>query len=123
VTEALHERMAAMLKALGCAARLGIVEFLSGGELCSGRYCSEGKCVCEMIPVLGMHQSCVSKHLAVLRDRGIVKFRREGTRTFYSVADPRVLEILRLAREVCMGQLARAERLLAEVRGGVRDHS
>lgn len=116
VTEALLEQMAAVLRALGHPARLRIVEFLVDGDLCSGRDCSGEKCVCEIIPALGMEQSSVSKHLAVLRDRGIVNFRREGTRMFYSLADPRVLEILRLAREVCLGHLSRAEKLLAEAR-------
>lgn len=39
-----------------------------------------------------------------------------GVLVFYSLADPRVLEILRLAREVCTGQLARAEEVLAGAR-------
>lgn len=110
------EQMAGVLRALGHPARLKIVEFLVDGELCGGRDCSGEKCVCEIIPALGMEQSSVSKHLAVLRDRGIVNFRREGTRMFYSLADPRVLEILRLAREVCIGHLSRAEKVLAEAR-------
>ena len=116
VTEGLLEQMAGVLRALGHPARLRIVEFLVDGDLCSGRDCSGEKCVCEIIPALGMEQSSVSKHLGILRDRGVVNFRREGTRTFYSLADPRVLEILRLAREVCIGHLSRAEKVLAEAR-------
>ncbi|MEW6399852.1 MAG: metalloregulator ArsR/SmtB family transcription factor, partial [Bacillota bacterium] len=71
---------------------------------------------CEIIPALGMEQSSVSKHLAILRERGVVESRREGTRIFYSLVDPRVRDILRLAEEVTMGHLARAERMLAEAR-------
>lgn len=116
VSESLLDHTAAVLRALGHPARLRIIEFLADGDLCSGRDCSGEKCVCEIIPALGMEQSSVSKHLAILRDRGIVNFRREGTRILYSLADSRVLEILRLAREVSIGHLARAEKVLAEVR-------
>lgn len=116
MTEALLEQMAAVLRALGHPTRLRIVEFLVEEDLCSGRDCSGEKCVCEIIPALGMEQSSVSKHLAILRDRGIVNFRREGTRTLYSLADARVLDILGLARQVCMGHLVRAEKVLAEAR-------
>lgn len=73
------------------------------------------KCVCEIIPALGMEQSSVSKHLAVLRERGIVDVRREGTRMFYRLTDSRIVEILQLARGICVAQLAQAQRILTDV--------
>lgn len=112
----LTDQQAALLRALGHPARLRIIQFLAEGEGCTGKGCTGERCVCEIIPALGMEQSSVSKHLAILRERGVVESRREGTRIFYSLVDPRVLEILRLSEEVTLGHLARAERLLAEAR-------
>lgn len=112
----LTDRQAALLRALGHPARLRIIQFLAEGEGCAGRGCTGERCVCEIIPALGMEQSSVSKHLAILRERGVVESRREGTRIFYSLVDRRVRDILRLAEEVTMGHLARAERMLAEAR-------
>lgn len=112
----LIDQQAALLRALGHPARLRIIQFLAQGEGCAGKDCVGERCVCEIIPALGMEQSSVSKHLAILREQGVVESRREGTRIFYSLVDKRVLDILRLAEEVTLGHLARAQRLLAEAR-------
>lgn len=112
----LIDQQAALLRALGHPARLRIIQFLAEGERCAGKGCTGERCVCEIIPALGMEQSSVSKHLAILRERGVVESRREGTRIFYSLVDPRVLDVLRLAEEITLGHLARAEHLLAEAR-------
>ncbi len=41
------------------------------------------KCVCELTELVGSEQSTVSKHLAVLKQVGIVEDRKEGVMTFY----------------------------------------
>lgn len=105
----LLEQEAALFRALGHPARLKIVQFLAEGD-------SGERCVCEIIPALGMEQSTVSKHLAILRERGVVDFRREGTRMFYALVDRRVLDMLRLAEGMCLANLRKAEEVLAEAR-------
>lgn len=40
----------------------------------------------ELLDILGMGQSRVSRHLKILADAGILESRREGTRIFYSIA-------------------------------------
>jgi ArsR family transcriptional regulator len=42
----------------------------------------------ELMDVLGMAQSRVSRHLAILRDAGLVRDRRDGTYVFYRFARP-----------------------------------
>jgi len=42
-------------------------------------------CVCDLTKLVGADQSTVSKHLAVLKQTGIVEDRKEGTMTFYSL--------------------------------------
>jgi len=43
----------------------------------------------EIMAVLGMAQSRVSRHLAILRDAGLVDDRRDGTHVFYRFVPPR----------------------------------
>lgn len=64
------------LKALADPTRLRILGLLPEAELTVG----------ELTAVLGMTQSRVSGHLGVLRDAGLVRGRRQGTSTYYSLA-------------------------------------
>ncbi len=57
-----------VMKSAGDPTRLRILKMLEGGELC----------VCQMIAVLGLSQSTVSKHLFLLKTGGLVKERRDG---------------------------------------------
>ncbi len=74
---------AKIFNALSDPDRLEIIEFLREGE----------KCVCEIVPHLNLIQPVVSRHLKILKDCGLLKFRKEGTRRLYSIADPRIFEI------------------------------
>jgi ArsR family transcriptional regulator, cadmium/lead-responsive transcriptional repressor len=56
--------------------------------------------VSQLVARLGQPQSRVSNHLACLRWCGYVDSRREGKFVYYRVADPRVRQLLALAREV-----------------------
>lgn len=56
---------------------------------------SQGEhCVGELQEELGITQPTLSQQLGVLRNEGIVSTRRDGKNIYYSVADPRTLEIL-----------------------------
>lgn len=46
-----------------------------------------GLCVCEMSDILGMSQPAVSHHLRILRQCGIVRFKKQGKRTLYLLGD------------------------------------
>ena len=74
---------AKIFNALSDPMRLEIIEFLRGGE----------KCVCEIVPHLDLIQPVVSRHLKILKECGLLKFRKEGTRRLYSIADARIFEI------------------------------
>ena len=75
---------ARIFKALADPVRLEILEFLRDGE----------KCVCEIVPHVGVLQPLVSRHLAILKRCGLVKHRKDGNRRFYSITDPKVLQIV-----------------------------
>ena len=67
-----------LLRALADETRLRILNLLSRRELC----------VCQIMEVLGIGQSKVSRHLAHLKNAGLVNDRREGLWMYYSPAAP-----------------------------------
>jgi len=68
--------LAALFKTLSEPVRLRIVYLLlKEGELC----------VCDLVETLELSQSVVSRHLAYLRNNGLVSARREGVWVYYRV--------------------------------------
>jgi len=68
------------LKTLSDTNRLRIVCLLLRGE----------KCVCEVEDELGISQQLASHHLNVLKESGILRVRKEGTSSYYSVAEDKL---------------------------------
>lgn len=100
--DALHEFKAEYFKALGHPLRLGILDALREGE----------KSVSALQAELGVEQSTLSQQLAVLRNRGFVTTRRDGTLTLYSAKDPKVYAFLDLGRELFERHLRASHDLL-----------
>ncbi len=61
--------------------------------------------VSELAKDLGLRQANVSQHLAVLRQRRVVTTRKEGTRIFYKVSNPKIIQACELMRQVLIEQL------------------
>lgn len=78
------ERLSLLLKAVADPTRLRIVLALRELELC----------VCDIAAVLGMSESAVSHQLRRLRERGLVRARRQGQIVYYALDDDHVTEIL-----------------------------
>ncbi len=77
------EEVAAMSDLFGAVAdptRLRIVAALAARELCVG----------DLAATLAMSQSAVSHQLRVLRDRGLVRARRDGRLSYYALDDEHV---------------------------------
>jgi len=74
----------AVFHALSDPIRLEIVAYLRDGE----------KCVCEIVPHLGLIQPLVSRHLKILKDIGIVRCRKDGTKRMYSIVDQKVFGVV-----------------------------
>ncbi len=81
---------ASVFKALSDPVRLQIVESIAK---------SKG-CVQVIGERVGRRQPNVSQHLRVLRLAGLVKAKREGRSICYCLADRKVYELVKLAREV-----------------------
>ncbi|MEO0322736.1 MAG: metalloregulator ArsR/SmtB family transcription factor [Myxococcota bacterium] len=81
------ERLARTFKALGDPGRLVLVSLLAHGELC----------VHEIAGRLDREQSAVSHQLRVLRDRQLVRTRREGRHIYYELTDDHVRDLFEVA--------------------------
>jgi len=66
-------------RALSDPTRLNIIMLLTSGELC----------VCQIEAALGVHQAKISRHLAYLRKRKIVKVRSQWKWKYYSLSHPK----------------------------------
>ena len=85
-----YQAKAAVLKALSHPTRLFIVDELSNGE----------RCVCELTGMIGDDMSTVSKHLAVLKNAGIIADDKRGNQVFYSLRLPCVLNFFSCVESV-----------------------
>jgi ArsR family transcriptional regulator, arsenate/arsenite/antimonite-responsive transcriptional repressor len=68
-----------MFKAFADESRIRIVNLLANGELC----------VCDLMNALNMGQSKISRHLAYLKNLGLVDSRQQGLWSYYSLSKPK----------------------------------
>jgi DNA-binding transcriptional ArsR family regulator len=68
-----YEARARVAKALAHPTRLLMLDAITEGE----------KCVCELTALARADQSTVSKHLAILKQAGIIEDRKDGPRIYY----------------------------------------
>ncbi len=71
--------------------------------------------VTDLAEALDLPQSTLSHHLKVLRERGLVDVEREGTAAYYSLADPRIIEVLDMLREILADTLRQQAQLVQRV--------
>ena len=84
----LHHRAdeaASLLRILSNPDRLLLLCQLVGGECC----------VSDLEERTGIHQPTLSQQLGVLRNKGLVRTRRDGKRIYYTLAHPEVLAVLK----------------------------
>jgi len=99
--EASAGKAASLLRTLGNEKRLMILCQLGDGELPAGA----------LQEPLGLSQSALSQHLAVLREAGVLATRREAQTIFYRIADPAAVKIIEtLAAIFCPDKPAREKK-------------
>lgn len=84
------EPAATLFRALGDPSRLAILHRLATGEAR----------VIDLTAHLGLAQSTVSKHLACLRDCGLIQARTIGRASLFRLAEPALLPLLGAAEQV-----------------------
>ncbi len=97
---------ARVLKAMAHPSRLFILEELEKGE----------QCVCDLTAMIGADVSTVSKHLAVLKQAGIVVDEKRGNQVFYRLQVPCILNFFGCVESVLESQ-ARAQSVYLDRRG------
>lgn len=76
--------LAELYKVFGDTTRIKILYVLFEAEMC----------VCDIAQLLNMSTSAISHQLRVLKQAGLVKYRRDGKTVFYSLADDHVRTII-----------------------------
>lgn len=79
-----YKTQADLLKTISHPTRLAVLDILRDGE----------QCVCHMEAMLGLRQASISQQLMILREAGVVEFRREGLNIFYRVVKAEVFAVL-----------------------------
>ncbi|HWK29251.1 MAG TPA: metalloregulator ArsR/SmtB family transcription factor [Solirubrobacter sp.] len=92
-------------RTLGHPARVRLLQCLREGEQSVGA----------LQAALDLDSGGTSQHLAALRKQGLVTSRREGTSVYYRVKDPRILELLELAKAILTAGLEDNQALLGEL--------
>ena len=85
----LFDKLAEFFKIIGDTTRTKILFALDQNEMC----------VCDIANVVGMSKSSVSHQLAILRNSGIVKYRREGKEVYYTLDDEHVKQVFEVGIE------------------------
>ena len=65
------------------------------------------KSVGDLVATLGATQALISRHLALLRNKGIVSARRSGVNVYYSLTNPRIVEACDIIHGILMDRVAR----------------
>ena len=104
-TTPIYQVKAEFFKTLGHPARIRVLELLREGERSVG----------ELVPSVGIEASHLSQQLAVLRRANLVQTRREGTSVLYSVGNPKIFQLLDVARQILTSSLDDTRALLAEL--------
>jgi ArsR family transcriptional regulator, virulence genes transcriptional regulator len=97
----IYELQAEVSKTMSHPLRLAILHYLKDGE----------KTVNDITEITGASQSNVSQHLAILRQRQIVKTRKAGSSIYYRVASPKISQACDMIREVLLEQLSQKQEI------------
>lgn len=103
--EPIYVLKADFFRGLGHPVRVRILELLRDGERSVG----------DLQAALALDSSGTSQHLAALKRLGLLESRRERTSVYYRVRDPRIFQLLEVARQVLTSSLVDAQSLISEL--------
>jgi len=101
----LFEKQAEIAKAISHPLRIAVIEYLKDGE----------KCVCDIAEYVDSERSNVSRHLAVMVNAGVLSYRKEGLKVFYSLKTPCIVDFFTCVTRVLKQQAREHEQLLASL--------
>jgi DNA-binding transcriptional ArsR family regulator len=100
--DSVYDQQADLCKVFSNAKRLKLLELLKEGEEYT---------VSELQAASDIPQSTVSRHLKLMRDRGVVRKRNDGVHNYYALADDRIATSMDLMREILFDQIDREREL------------
>ncbi|HHW79723.1 MAG TPA: winged helix-turn-helix transcriptional regulator [Acholeplasmataceae bacterium] len=89
-----YNDIANLFKVISDINRIKIIEAVSKAPLC----------VCDIGHLLGVTKSAISHQMKILRKYKIVKGKREGKMIYYSIDNPKILEVIKDARKYLGGE-------------------
>ncbi len=105
IPEKLRRFKADIFQGLAHPTRIAVLELLRDGELSAG----------EILDRLQVEQANLSQHLAVLRSKQIVNYRKSGNQVFYSIKAPVLIEVLDLLRQFFQAHLNQTVSMLEQI--------
>ncbi len=90
----IFQRQAEVYQAIAHPIRLELLSLICDGE----------KRVNELAELTQLNQANVSRHLSIMRNKGLVTTRREGANSYYRIANPKIIRACDLIREVLVEQ-------------------
>ncbi|MEW6201250.1 MAG: metalloregulator ArsR/SmtB family transcription factor [bacterium] len=105
MVDRLYEYHAQMCRIFTSPKRLEILSVLRDGE----------KSVGELSKLASIPQANLSQHLSILREKGIVKTRRDGVTIYYSLTNPKIIKAFDIIREILLEKLEREEKSAHEL--------
>ena len=104
-TDPVYVVKAQLFRVLGHPVRIRMLEILSDGERSVGDLQAE----------LNLDSSGTSQHLAALRQQGVLESRRAGTSVYYRIRDPRVSQLLAVAKQILTSAFTDSHALLSDL--------
>lgn len=96
---------AQLFRVLGHPVRIRILELLLDGERTVG----------ELQAALRLDSSGTSQHLGALRRLGVLESRKAGTSTYYKIKDPRISQLMLIAKQILTATVSDSQTLLADL--------
>jgi DNA-binding transcriptional ArsR family regulator len=96
ISKEVFEMQAQLCQAMSNAARVEIVHVLQDGPQNVG----------SLAEVVGLGRANLSRHLAILRNIGLVTAQRQGQENYYQLANPKIVDICNLMRQVLSEQIS-----------------
>ncbi len=103
--EDFYDLHADICKTISNPRRQAIIDTIRGDEMT----------VSALVKKTGISQANLSQHLAILRAKGVVHTRREGTNVFYSIANPKIIEAYDLISEVLRESIQSRNKTVTDV--------
>lgn len=97
-----YELHADLCKVFSNHIRLEVLDLLRNGEMS----------VMELVEETRLSQANVSQHLAIMRQKGIVKARRRGKNIYYKLANPKIIKAFDIIKEVLTERLTKNRKIV-----------